>query len=174
MQKAKLDNEQNEKTEQYISSLNSQISQLETQIELLQGKVEEMNIKNNITKQNQEQYEDTIAKYEDIINEERNKNQNANAIIDSLRKEILCLKEENDNFAEALAVKEKRKQFDPLCASNCNMSSDEDNEYLKKFIGDLHDQIDDLNNELQNVKSENLKLLTERNNVLSSSSMSNR
>ena len=54
------------------------------------------------------------------------------------------------------------------------MSSDEDNEYLKKFIGDLHDQIDDLNNELQNVKSENLKLLTERNNVLSSSSMSNR
>ena len=44
------------------------------------------------------------------------------------------------------------------------ISEDEDNEYLKKFINELHEQIDGLNSELQNVKNENLKLLTERNN----------
>ena len=36
--------------------------------------------------------------------------------------------------------------------------------FAKKFINELHEQIDGLNSELQNVKNENLKLLTERNN----------
>ncbi len=46
--------------------------------------------------------------------------------------------------------------------------------YYNTEIANLTGVLSKMDNELQNVKSENLKLLTERNNVLSSSSMSNR
>lgn len=156
-----LDEEQNIKYETYITSLNHQISQLETQISLLQSKLEEMNIKSKIKIDDKENLTATIKNYENIISEERIKNKNASVIIDSLRKENKYIKEENERITKCLNDKQSSKL--PQVRNSGTMSSDEDNEYLKQFISELHEQIDGLNNELLMVKNENMKLMSERN-----------
>lgn len=176
-------NEENVKNkyENYISNLNEQINQLETQIEILQGKVNEMNKKNFIDKSN----EKIIKEMSVVLKEEQEKNGNAIRLIDALKKEVEYFKHENTVLMHELNEKENDYKLQQQQQSyhqqriinnksnvqynnnnnnkpnhnnnnhntSVNFSSDEDNEYLKKFINDLHEQIDGLNNELMYEKS---------------------
>ena len=96
-----------------------------------------------------------IDNYENLINVEKEKHNNANNMINSLRKEIKFLKEENSKLTN------KNMQLNMNCN---NTSSEEDNVYLKELITDLHNQIGSLSTELNNVKNENMRLIKTRNN----------
>lgn len=141
---------ENSKIKNYINSLTNKNSQLEDQIQILLNKIEYLNSKNekNINNQNFKN------NYENMLYIEKEKNKNAGCVIDSLRKEIKFLKEENLKLS---------KQIFQINTNYNTTSSGEDNIYLKELITDLHNQIGTLSKELNGLKNKNNQRLSVQN-----------
>ena len=141
---------ENSKIKNYINSLTNKNSQLEDQIQILLNKIEYLNSKNekNINNQNLKN------NYENMLYIEKEKNKNAGCVIDSLRKEIKFLKEENLKLS---------KQIFQINTNYNTTSSGEDNIYLKELITDLHNQIGTLSKELNGLKNKNNQRLSVQN-----------
>ena len=154
----------NKDDEKFISSFNAQIYNLESQIEQLQNKVIELNSQNiNINKDKKK-----LKNYEQIIEKERNKVKEAENTILKLRQEIAFLKESYNNNIDIISQlknenrsnhfkKSKNKINNLLMDFNKdkykrNNQSRNDILNLDKFINDLHQQVNGLNRDLNNIK----------------------
>jgi chromosome segregation ATPase len=94
----KIEKDVNDKNNNYLTKLNSQLALYENEINELKAQKDELNVQNKITMNNYVGYNEIIKNYENVLNEERNKNINNIAVINALRKEVGLLKEENENL----------------------------------------------------------------------------
>ena len=129
----------------YISSLNLQIYQLEEQISNLQKKLADINNSNSLEKKNKVK----IKEYEEIIQNEKIKNQKAEKIIFDLENEINLLKQEykknkkyfNENENDVSDIQQIIERYD---MKNNNIKINSEKESLDKFINELRKQAEDL------------------------------
>ena len=155
----------NKENVKFLSSFDVQINNLESQIEQLQNKVIELNSQNkNLNKDKKK-----LKSYEQIIEKERNKVKEAENTILKLRQEIGFLKESYNNNLHIISQlknenrsnhfkKSKNKYNNLLMGFNKdknkrnNHSNRNDILNLDKFINDLHQQVNGLNRDLNNIK----------------------
>ena len=143
----------------YISSLNLQIYKLEEQISNLQKKLADLNNSNSLDKNNKIK----IKEYEEIIQNERIKNRNAEKIILDLQNEINLLKQEykeNKNFlneSENDNNNNIQKNIEKCEMQNNIMKFDTERENLDAFINNLRKQAEGLKIS-QNSNSNDIKI----------------
>jgi len=176
-----IDKEITSSYENQIAGLNRHISKLENEKRNL---IEEMNKLNNHIEylaHSKKQNDANFKNYEGIIAEERKKVLNANNSNDKLRNEISNLREENKRILSMINenrdIKElKHKILSSSLSSsrggnNKLMSNDknqiletevEENAVLKRLVNDLNNQIEELKRDLQTVREENVRLISER------------
>ena len=111
--------------ENQIKLLNDQISQLESQIELLQNKLKLVN--NKYQKEND--YESNINILKEQINYLQNENKKLTSII-------------NNDLTNRQNYRNTLRQN---AQTNRTKLTESENEYMKQFINDFHNQVDELN-----------------------------
>ena len=168
--------EQNINNKNYINSLNNQIYKLENQISHLQQKLTDINNCNMIYNQNKIK----LKEYEEIIKNERSKNQEAENTIRELQYQINELQTENkynnninnivnnDNYIKNhLEENYYKKNENNIKRKDKYIKSEHinENENLNKFVNDLRKQIEYSNNnnnnnlkESQNSNSNDIKI----------------